>query len=845
MREQLPIYEIEPQIVARLKESQRLILQAPTGSGKSTQVPQMLLEHGFLDQGQVVLLQPRRLAARLLAARVARERGAELGREVGYQIRFEHRAGPETRIKFVTEGILLRQMVQDPTLQGIAALIFDEFHERHLYGDITLAHALDLQEGTRPDLLILVMSATLEAGALEHYLQPCRVLASEGRVFPVEIEYAPRRLGPNSAPVWEMAAEAFSRYVRSGGPGDILVFMPGGFEIQQTIEAIRHCPESKGFILLPLHGELAPADQDAAVARYESRKVVVSTNVAETSLTIDGIRLVIDSGLARLPRYDPNRGINTLLIEKISRASADQRAGRAGRTAPGVCIRLWSQPEHLERPVHELPEVKRLDLAEVALTLKAAGIPDLRRFRWLEPPAEQSLQDAETLLADLGALDHHGHITETGRKMLAFPVHPRYSRMLLAAQEYKCVTQACLVAALTQGRDLLVRNVGKEARAFRDLMFGERAVSDFFILMRAWKYAANNHFNLEACRHAGIHALTARQVGPLHEQFLRIAEQEGICVQPSPVPDEALQRCILIGFSDRVARRLDEGTLRCELVHRRRGVLARESSVQDSTLLVAAEVREVEGAEQSLNTLLSLATAIQADWLRELFPDEIQQESRVYYDAATKRVYAEEQVWFRELALSSRRLEPPPEDASARILAEEVAQGRLVLKNWDHNVAQWILRVNLLSRWCPELALPVIQDEDRRHLIEQICLGAVSYKEIKDRAVKPVVASWLSDAQQELLDKHAPERVSLSNGRQPKVVYVADGPPYVSLRIQELYDVQTAPRIAMNRVPVLVHVLAPNMRPVQISQDLANFWKEHYPRIKQELQRKYPKHQWR
>ena len=299
-------------------------------------------------------------------------------------------------------------MVQDPKLRGVSALIFDEFHERHLYGDITLARALDLQETERPDLKLLVMSATLDAAPLEEYLKPCRVLESQGRTFPVEIEFAANPAYLDKRPVWEQAAEAFSDFVRSGGQGDVLVFMPGGFEISQTIEALRRCDEARGFMLLPLHGELPPRDQDAAVARYDQRKVVVATNVAETSLTIDGIRCVIDSGLARIPRYDPYRGINTLLIEKISRASADQRAGRAGRTAPGLCRRLWSREEHAHRPAQELPEVKRLDLAEVVLTLKAAGVEDLRTFRWLEPPEEQALAHAEELLTDLGALKATG-----------------------------------------------------------------------------------------------------------------------------------------------------------------------------------------------------------------------------------------------------------------------------------------------------------------------------------------------------------------------------------------------------------------------------------------------------
>jgi ATP-dependent helicase HrpB len=900
MPERLPIYDIESEIVARLKTGGRLILSAPTGSGKSTQVPQILLKHGLLGNGQVVILQPRRLAARLLASRVAKELGVQLGREVGYQVRFENCVSDATRIKFETEGILLRQLIQDPALRGVQVVIFDEFHERHLYGDITLARALDIQEQQRPDLLIIVMSATLNAEGLEGYLNQvgravpspprrdrdiapfrCSVLSSEGRVYPVEIEYLPRRLVANAPPVWELAVAAFSNHVRSGNRGDVLVFMPGGFEISQTIEAIRHTPESKGYLLLPLHGELPPRDQDAAVARHDQPKVVVATNVAETSITIDGVRLVIDSGLARIPRYDANRGINTLLVEKISQVSADQRAGRAGRTAPGVCLRLWSRQEHDERAPQELPEIKRLDLAEVVLTLKASGVDDLRNFRWLEKPDEISLTHAEELLLDLGALkmgsatvpvasgrrlaeqqlgkglgvqrdaEHNRRdacttqtqITPIGRKMLAFPVHPRYSRMLLAAQEYGCVHQACLVAALTQGRDLLLRNVGREVISARDDLFGDKASSDFWILMRAWNYATKSQFSMDACRRLGVHAVTARQVGPLFEQFLRIAKDEGLDTQPREIKDEALQKCILIGFSDHVARRLDQGTLRCELVHNRRGVLARESVVQHNPLFVAAEVREVEGRE--VNTILSLATAVELDWLRELFPEDMATDLHVEFDFTTKRVQAAELVRFRGLALSAKRVEPPPADAAARLLADEILAGRLPLPNWDHGVEQWLARLNLLCQHCPELQLPAITEDDRKHIIEQLCHGATSYKDIKEREVKPLVMSWLSAAQRELLDKHAPERLTLPNGRTPKVVYDNSKLPHIALRIQELYDVNQTPKIALGRMPVTVHILTPGMKPIQVTQDLANFWREHYPRVKSELQRKYPKHLWR
>ena len=844
MADRLPIYEIERDIIARLQSDKRLILSAPTGSGKSTQVPQMLLKHGLLGTGQVVVLQPRRLAARLLAARVASELGVKLGEEVGYQIRFENVTSAKTKIRFVTEGVLLRQMIDDPQLRGVSAILFDEFHERHLYGDITLAQTLDQQEKFRPDLMLAVMSATLNAGELEKYLSPCAVLSSEGRMFSVEHEYAELPAYADKRPVWEQAADAFSRYVHGGGEGDVLVFMPGGFEIAQTVETIRHTSEAKGFILLPLHGELPPRDQDAAVARYDRRKVVVATNVAETSLTIDGVRLVIDSGLARVARYDANRGINTLLIDKISQSSADQRAGRAGRTAPGVCMRLWSREEHSHRAVQELPEIKRLDLSEVVLTLKASGVEDLRKFRWLEKPDEISLTHAEELLADLGAI-HENKITAIGRKMLAFPLHPRYARMLLAAQTYGCVYQACLVAALTQGRGLLLRNCGKEVDSVREDLLGEKASSDFWILMRAWSFAFNNQFRVDACRKLGIHAVTAKQVGPLFDQFLRIAKDEGLDTRPNEVKDENLQKCILIGFSDRVARRMDQGTLRCELVHGRRGVLARESAVQSSPLFVAAEIREIEGRDREVNTILSLGTAIEVDWLKELFPDDIKSDVHVQYDTREKRVLAAELLRFRDLALAAKRIDPPPGDAAARLLADEILAGRLLLPNWDHHVEQWLARLNLLCKECADLQLPAITDEDKKSIIEQLCHGAMSYKDIKEREVKPIVMSWLSAAQRELLDKHAPERLTLPNGRTPKVNYEPGKSPFISLRIQELYDVNQTPKIALGRVPVTVHILTPGMKPIQVTQDLANFWREHYPKIKSELARKYPRHLWR
>lgn len=848
MRKQdLPIFEIERRLLEILRTRKRLILTAPTGSGKSTQVPQMLLDGGLLGDRQVTVLQPRRLPTRMLAKWVAQARGVKLGGEVGYQMRLDSVASAATRICYVTEGVLLRRMLSDQELKNVGAILFDEFHERHLYGDITLARALEIQESTRPDLVIVVMSATLDVALVEKYLQPCAVLSSEGRVFPVAIEYLSKPAG--NAPVWDLSVRELQRLAREHREGDALIFMSGAYEIMRTVQAARDALGNQ-FVVFPLHGELPPKDQDAAVARHEKRKIVVATNVAETSLTIDGVRLVIDSGVARIPRYDPHRGINTLLVEKISRAAADQRAGRAGRTAPGHCLRLWTAHEHAGRQAEEVPEVKRLDISEVILTLKAGGVADAKTFRWLEPPDARALERAETLLADLGAIDGKtGAITALGHRMLAFPVHPRYARMLLAAEDYGCVRAVALIAALTQGRDLLARRKAKQADDSRDELAGTEAESDFFVLMRAWRYAERSGYDVERCRRAGVNAQAARQVGPLFEQFLRIAAEEGLDIREKPVAEDvkaAVQRCVLVGFSDHVAKR-PGGSQRCELVHGRRGTLARESVVK-APLFVVSEIREVEsggGRERNLNVVLNLATAVKEEWLRELFPGDFKKVRAVAYDAAWKRVVAREQTRFRDLVLAEKDSGAPPADEAAALLAREVAAGRLALDNWNDAVEQWILRVDRLREWMPELKLPAIGADDRAAMLEHVCHGATSYGEIKNLPVLPVVKSWLSRQQQTWVEECAPERIELPRGRMVKVAYSADAPPTIAARIQDLYGVKEGIWIAKRRVAVRIQILAPSNRPVQVTENLALFWRETYPKLKQQLQRRYPKHEWR
>ena len=875
----LPIYEIESVLLEGVGTTGRVVVQAPTGSGKSTQVPQMLLRAGMLGAGQCVILQPRRIAARMLARRVAQELGVRLGAEVGYQVRLDSCVSERTRIRYVTEGILLRQMTFDAHLRGVSALVFDEFHERHLDGDIGLARALQIQQTTRPDLKILVMSATLDAGLLRHYLAPCTVVASEGRMFPVAVEYQTHAIDPDREEIWDAAARTCAEVAARQATGDVLVFMPGAYEISRTLNAIQYQRGLRDFMALGLHGEMPPEEQDRAVERAERRKIIVATNVAETSLTIDGVTAVVDSGLARLARYDPHRGINTLLIEKISAASADQRAGRAGRTAPGVCVRLWTAREHAQRAPQELPEVKRLDLAEVVLTLKAAGIDDVVAFPWIDPPDPKALARAEELLLDLGAVqvgpvsdrtharpiqrggveaieetgrrpvlpDSAGavsRITEIGRRMLKFPVHPRYARMFLAAADYGCVRPVAMMAALTQGRTFWLRNVGRDVDKAREELLGEEHESDFFLLMRAYRYAERAGFSVEACRRLGIHAQAARQVGPLFEQFLEIARDEGLDVGESRVDGTAVRKCVLLGFIDHLARRLDEGTLRCELVHRRRGTLARESAIHGAKLLVASEISEIGGRVGDVNTVLGLGTAIEEAWLKELFPGDFHETTDTGLDPNTKRVTARRERRFRDLVLESKEGAEPPPTESALILAREVLAGNLKIEAWDETVEQWIVRVARFAEWFPEMEAHPIAEADRATLVEQMCYGCRGVKDVRHLDPWPILKDWLTPEQLAAMETLLPDRIEMANGRRAKISYPKDGPPMISARIQEFFGVERL-SLARGRVPLKIEVLAPNHRPIQVTDDLARFWRETYPEIKPALARRYPRHEWR
>lgn len=843
MRQPLPIDALQDGLAAACGRVRRLVLRAPTGSGKSTRIPQMLLDLSLV-QGQIVVLQPRRIAARLLAARIAQERGVRLGGEVGYQIRFERVESAQTRIKFVTEALLLRQMASDPELKGVGAVVFDEFHERNLHSDVALALARRLQETHRPDLLIMAMSATLDTEGVAKWLGAAETLAADGRAYPVQVEYT--HLPRNSTrPVWDAAAEQVRRVLREESEGDILVFMPGSYEIMRTIGAVRNLPESGGVEVLPLYGELPPEEQDRAVRPGPGRKVIVATNVAETSLTIPGVRAVVDAGLARIARFDPHRGIDTLLVEPVSQASAEQRAGRAGRTGPGRCIRLWSQTDHEARPLREVPEIKRVDLSETILLLLSSGWGEAAAFPWYEKPDDKALQRALTVLADLGAVDAQGRLTNLGRRMSVFPAHPRYARMLLAAGDLDCVYEVCRIAGLAQGRDILFRKVDDRTENARDSVEQEDG-SDFFPRLALLRRAVEMKFEADACDRFGVHGQAARQADQAARQFLRLAEGQGLPVSDRVADPAAVRRCLLLGFSDRLAVRLDAGTLRCALVHGRTGELRRESSVRHAKLLVAAEVDEIQ-ARGGVTTYLSLATAVEESWLQELFPDEFSTVHQVRYDVSQRRVVTRVERRFRDLVLEAKERDDAPSDAASRLLAEEVAAGRLELEKWDAPVDAWIRRVNFLAKHCPELGIAPFDEAARRMVIEEVCAGAVAYRDIRERPVFGVVRGWLSHEQAMALESCCPEKIVLPRKKHPaRIEYTEDGQAEIEATVQELYDFPGSKlRVCLGKVPMVVCIQSPARRTQQRTTDLDAFWKGSYEGVKKELRGRYPKHEWR
>lgn len=870
---ELPIWDVHDSLLTPLRTGNRLVLVAPTGSGKTTQVPQMVLDAGLAGSKRIVVLQPRRVAARTVAARVAWERNSRLGDEVGYQIRFEDRTAPGTRITFVTEGVLLRQLQDDPQLSEVGVVLFDEFHERNLLSDVALALTKHLQQTNRPDLKLVVMSATLDAEPVARYLDNCPIVVSEGQSYPVEVYHLDV---PDERPLTEQAGDAVGRIVRSGDPGDVLVFMPGMGEILSTMNAIRDQSLPERVALIPLHGELQPEEQDLAFAPNPLRKIIVSTNVAETSVTIDGIRHVVDSGVARVARHDAERGIGTLHLEEISRASADQRKGRAGRTAPGTCHRLWTESGHLNRPERNTPEIQRADLAEVVLLLHSLGIRKAASFDWLDKPDPQAVDRAERLLRLLGAIraeatspssastTHESDLTAVGRQMLRLPMHPRYSRMLVEAARRDCVPAAALCAALVSGRDLLMR-LGREDKHISEAreLFEGSALSDFHTLIRAHQFARNNQFSVDRCRRYGVNAKVAREVEQTFQQIMDIARGHGLVKKEPEAPSEPaasaaparadtaqdpLLKCIAVGFADQLALRRDQGSLECDLTEGRHGTLMRESVVQQEPLFVTANIREIPGRGSSPLTLLGLATAVKKEWLQELFPDQLTSDLRHLFDRGHKRVAAVKLIRFADLVIDHQHQRDVDPTESGLCLADAFSRGWFELLGLNHDLKQFMARVNLIAAASPDLEFPAFDRPALVRALGKAFHGMTLVKEAQAASLKQAVVEHLAPEQRTWLDELMPTHVAWHDERKVKLTYAdealdEDGEPNapeMQMKIHECFGLKEHPAILEGKMPVRLWLCTPDGKRLEPTFNWPAFKANSYPKIRAALNKKFP-----
>jgi ATP-dependent helicase HrpB len=778
----LPIDAALPEILGKLRESNNLVIEAAPGAGKTTRVPPALLE---LDPRGVLVLEPRRLAARLAARFVAAARGEEVGRTVGYQVRFEEVAGPETRIRFVTEGVLTRMLLSNPTLEGIGCVALDEFHERHLEGDLALALLRRLQRTARADLRLIAMSATLDAEPAAQFLG-AQIVRSEGRQYPLEIEYTPH----SAAPLEERVKAAIER-LPSGDEGHVLVFLPGAAEIRRTQTACDALAKRRGWIVTPLHGDQSPEEQDRAVGPASRRKIVLATNVAESSITIDGVTAVIDSGLARVASHSPWSGLPTLEVSRISQASANQRAGRAGRTGPGRAIRLYPLEDFVRRPAHDTPEILRADLAPAALLLRAMGIADFGALEWLDAPPDAAAAHAEDLLRQLGAEG------ATGREMARYPLHPRLARLVVEARRRGVAGDGCAVAAL--------------------LSAGERLPAE--------------------ARHAGrsdLLALLEAEWGPRTTQVVRQVRRVVNPPKQARRDDDALLISALAAFPDRVARRRQGADL--QLASGGAAQLAPSSTVTTAELLIAIEA---EDRSDRKAPLVRIASAIEPEWLIDLFADRVQEISKVEWNRAAERVEGVSALMFGEIAIEQTRREADP-TAAGELLAVKALEAGIDRFVDREALDAFFARARFASAHAD---IPALEMSDAEEALRQIAQGKRSFAELED-AVRKQIVPMLTRRMPRAFGEIAPESLRLPGGREVRVHYEPNQSPWIASRLQDFFGMRETPRIARGKVAVVVRLLAPNQRPVQMTSDLAGFWERLYPQVRKELSRRYPKHKW-
>jgi ATP-dependent helicase HrpB len=838
----LPIDSILPEILSRLRTAKNLVLEAPPGAGKTTRVPAALLAEVNECHREILVLEPRRLAARMAARRVAEERGEKPGESVGYQVRFEEISGPATRLRFLTEGVLTRRLLADPKLNRVGIVVLDEFHERHLQADLALALLRRLQQSSRPDLKLVVMSATLDAAPIARYLDDAPVLRSEGKRFDVAIDHPAR---PDDRPLSEQVAGALRRLIDENLDGDVLVFLPGAAEIRRAQAACEPIAAKHDLAVLPLHGDLSMAEQDNAVRRSDRRKVILSTNVAESSVTIEGIVAVIDSGLARIAGHSPWSGLPQLIVSRISKASCVQRAGRAGRLRPGRCMRLYTVQDFHARPEHEAAEIHRQDLAEAALELHAAGIEALSKFDWFEAPSAASIAAADELLARLGAIDSRGRITETGRQMLRYPMHPRQSRMMIEAELRGGAADACVLAALIGERDIVSSGLFKEDRgANREA----RSVgpSDLLDRLDLFREAERVNFAAHRLRDMNLDPGAVAAVERVRKQLMRIPAGKGTGKSESHQSDDALLMAILAGYPDRVARRRTLKGDNYDLLLSIGGAatLSPRSVVRKSEFLVAveAEERRERGRE------IRIASEIKPEWLIDLFAERMREVEEVRWNAQAERVEVAERLLYDELVVSENRGSAHRGEAAARMLAEAALSAGLHRFIDPEQMTEFLARVEFIARTFPESGTPILNEADMHEAMVALCDGLGSFAELREAAGRggliEALKRKLNGDQLRLFNQMAPEFVSIAGRRQVRVHYETGRTPYIESRLQDFFGMRNGPVIAGGRVPLVLHLLAPNQRPMQVTNDLSGFWIRLYPSVRKELSRRYPRHKW-
>ena len=803
----LPIDEALPALRDALRSRSGAVLQAPPGAGKTTRVPLALLDEPWLDGRRIVMLEPRRLAARAAARRMAWLLDQRAGETVGYRIRHESAVGPATRVVVVTEGVLTRLLQRDPALEDVGLVIFDEFHERSIHADLGLALTLQTQALLRSELRILVMSATLEGGPVSELLGGSPIVTSEGRSWPVEV----RHLVPRTGARLEHSVVGAVRRALDDEPGDVLVFLPGAGEIRRVASLLHDAPAA----VMPLHGNLPPDQQDRAILPSSpgSRKVVLATSIAETSLTIEGVRVVVDSGLARVPRYSPRTGMTRLATIKVSRASAEQRRGRAGRLAPGVCYRLWSPQEDAALPERASPEILEADLTSLALDLAAAGVRDPLDLRWLDPPPGAAFSEARSLLAQLGALDHTGGITRHGSAMAGLGLHPRLSHMVIRASELGARDAACELAALLTERDLLRRSEGvpeADIRTRVDLLRGTvlRHDVDRDALRRARAEVA-------ACRRGA-------RGSPMNAQPVSVG---GI---------------LALAYPDRIAQRRP-GTTGRFLLRNGLGASLEPQGLSSEEYLVVAEL---EGKPPEHRILL--AAPISLEEIRTGFAVDIVAEEEVAWNPVSRSVAARRRERLGAVVLREAALRDPDPDRVAGALLEGVRREGLHVLPWDDGARRTRERINFVRTLDP--AWPDVSDEALLGSLEEwlgpSVTGVSRLDDLSRADLSAALVSRLSWEQRAALDRLAPTHVAVPTGSRIAVNYDDPGSPVLAVRLQELFGLAETPRVGGGAVILTLHLLSPAGRPVQVTRDLAGFWRTSYFEVRRELKGRYPRHAW-